>query len=74
MAWDLWVGNHDKSEQAECFPCTSLVLESDTPLFVQVDGEPAEDAKKVEIQIKKGALKVLIPEEAPYPLVQKSYP
>ncbi len=71
MAWDLWVGNHDKSEQAERYPCTSLVLESDTPLFVQVDGEPAEDAKQVVIQIETGSLKVLIPEEAPYPLIQE---
>jgi len=70
MAWDLWIGNHAKSEQAECIPCTSLVLESDTPLFVQVDGEPADDANRVEIQIRSGSLKVLIPDEAPYPLIQ----
>jgi diacylglycerol kinase (ATP) len=72
MAWDLWIGRHDKSEQAECIPCSSLVLESDTPLYVQVDGEAAEEANRVEIQIRSGSLKVLIPEEAPYPLIQNS--
>ena len=71
MAWDLWIGRHGTSEQAECIPCTSLVLESDTPLFVQVDGEPADDANRVEIQIRSGSLKVLIPEDTPYPLIQK---
>jgi YegS/Rv2252/BmrU family lipid kinase len=70
MAWDLWIGNHEKSEQATCFPCSSLVLSSDTPLYVQVDGEPAEEANRVEIQIRSGSLKVLIPDEAPYPLTQ----
>jgi YegS/Rv2252/BmrU family lipid kinase len=70
MAWDLWIGNHSNSEQAECIPCTSLVLESDTPLFVQVDGEPAEEANRVDIQIRSGSLKVLIPDEAPYPIDQ----
>jgi diacylglycerol kinase (ATP) len=70
MAWDLWIGRHAQSEQAECIPCTSLVLESDVPLYVQVDGEPAEEANRVEIQIRSGSLKVLIPEEAPYPLIQ----
>jgi diacylglycerol kinase (ATP) len=71
MAWDLWIGRHSTSEQAECIPCTSLVLESDAPLYVQVDGEPAEDANRVEIQIHSSSLKVLIPEETPYPLTQK---
>jgi diacylglycerol kinase family enzyme len=73
MAWDLWVGNHDKSEQAECIPCTSLVLESDVPLYVQVDGESADEANRVEINIHSGSLKVLIPDEAPYPLVQQKW-
>jgi len=70
MAWDLWIGHHAESEQAKCIPCTSLVLESDNPLYVQVDGEPAEEASRVEIQINTNSLKVLIPEESPYPLVQ----
>jgi diacylglycerol kinase (ATP) len=71
MAWDLWVGNHGNSQQAECIPCTSLTLESDAPLYVQVDGEPADEAYRVDIQIKSGSLKVLIPDETPYTLVQK---
>lgn len=71
MAWDLWVGRHAQSEQARCIPCNSLVLESDSPLFVQVDGEPAEDSRRVEIKIQPKSLKVLIPEEASYLLVKK---
>lgn len=71
MAWDLWIGRHAESEQAKCIPCTSLVLESDSSLYVQVDGEPAEDSKRVEITIRPKSLKVLIPQEAPYLLVKE---
>jgi YegS/Rv2252/BmrU family lipid kinase len=71
MAWDMWVGRHAESKQAQRIPCTSLVLESDAPLYVQVDGESAEESKRVEIKIHPKSLKVLIPEEAPYPLVEE---
>jgi diacylglycerol kinase family enzyme len=71
MAWDLWVGRHAESEKAECIPCTSLALESDTPLYVQVDGEPAPEDNRVEIEIHSHSLRVLIPEEAPYSLVKE---
>jgi diacylglycerol kinase (ATP) len=72
MAWDLWIGRHAESEQAKCIPCTSLALSSDSNLYVQVDGEPAEEARRVEIKIQPKALKVLIPQEAPYLLVKES--
>jgi YegS/Rv2252/BmrU family lipid kinase len=71
LAWDLWIGRHAESEQAKCFPCTSLVLQSDTPLYVQVDGEPAEEANQVDIKIHPKSLKVLIPEQATYYLVKE---
>jgi len=71
LAWDLWIGRHAESEQAKCIPCTSLVLESDSPLYIQVDGEPADEARRVEINIRPKSLKVLIPEEALYLLVKK---
>jgi diacylglycerol kinase (ATP) len=70
MAWDLWIGRHAESDHSKCIPCTSLLLESDTPLYVQVDGEPAEEAHQVEIKIQPCSLKVLIPEEASYSLVR----
>ena len=73
MAWDLWIGRHAKSEQAKCIQCTSLMLESDSDLYVQVDGEPAEEAKRVEITIEPKSLKVLIPQEAPYLLVKDHF-
>lgn len=70
MAWDLWVGHHSQSEQANCIHCRSLLLESNTPLFIQVDGEFAGENNRVEITVQPKALKVLIPDEAPYPLVK----
>jgi diacylglycerol kinase (ATP) len=73
MAWDLWVGRHGQSEQAKCIPCTSLVLKSDSSLYIQVDGEPTQEAKHVEIMIQPKALKVLIPQEAPYLLVKDRF-
>jgi diacylglycerol kinase (ATP) len=71
MAWDLWIGRHAESEQAKCIPCTSLALESDSNLYVQVDGEPTEEARRVEIKIQPNSIKVLIPQEAPYLLVKQ---
>jgi len=73
MAWDLWIGRHAQSEQAKCIPCTSLVLESDSHLYVQVDGESAQEARRVEISIQPKSLKVLIPQEAPYLLVKEHF-
>jgi YegS/Rv2252/BmrU family lipid kinase len=69
MAWDLWIGHHAESEQAECIPFRSLHFQSDVPLYVQVDGEPAPEEKRVVVDVRPQTLRVLIPEQVPYPLV-----
>ncbi len=71
LVWDLVIGRHAESGQSKCIPCTSLVLESDAPLYIQVDGEATDKARRVEIKIQPKSLKVLIPEGAPYLLVKK---
>lgn len=71
-AWDLWAGRHLQSDQAQRIPFREIVLESDSPLYVQLDGEPAEGKPRVEITVRSRALRVLVPRDAPRPLFNQS--
>ncbi len=62
-AWDLWAGRHVQSDQVQRIPFREIVLESDSPLYVQLDGEPAKGKQRVEIAVRSQALRVLIPQE-----------
>ncbi len=65
-AWNLWSGQHIHSDQVHCIPFRKVQLSSQTPLYVQVDGEPLENENnQVTISVHPGALKVLMPEKAP---------
>ncbi len=59
--WDLTAGQKDHSEQIRKLAFRNLVLESDLPLYVQLDGEPWPISGKVEIRVKPKALRVLVP-------------
>ncbi len=59
--WDLTAGSKNHSGQVRKIPFKNLVLRSDSPLFVQLDGEPWPISGKVEIQVKPKALRVLVP-------------
>jgi YegS/Rv2252/BmrU family lipid kinase len=67
-AWDLWAGRHVQSELVHCFPFRRLTLGSDSPMFVQVDGEPEAGNGSITITVQPRALRVLIPEKTPRPL------
>jgi diacylglycerol kinase (ATP) len=69
IALELWARRHAESNKVIYVPCRQLVLESDTPLYVQVDGEPAEEAQRVSIEICPKSLRVLIPPQAPFALI-----
>ena len=68
IAWELLSGNHLQSDQVERIPFQSLRLDSDSPMYMQVDGEPLETKNGVEIEVRPQALWVLVPEQTPQPL------
>jgi len=63
-AWNLWSGRHINSSQVQCIPFRNLQLISDSPLYVQVDGEPVDTVREIKIQVKPLALNVLVPVNA----------
>jgi len=65
-AWDLYAGRHIDSEKVRQISFRHLKLESDKPLYVQVDAEPIPyNERSVEIQVSPGGLRLLIPEKTP---------
>lgn len=60
-AYDLWRGNHVKSEAARRITFHGLRVEADSPFSIQSDGEPRRSAQKAEITIRARALKMLMP-------------
>jgi diacylglycerol kinase family enzyme len=65
---DLISGRHLHSTQASRYPFHSLTMESDSPLYVQMDGEPRFGDGKVTIEVWPKALKVLVPPNPPHSL------
>jgi diacylglycerol kinase (ATP) len=66
QAWDIIAGRHVESRSVQRIPFHHLVMESDMPLFVQVDAEPVEyDQRMIEISVQTKALRVLVPERTP---------
>jgi YegS/Rv2252/BmrU family lipid kinase len=64
--WDVLSGRHTKSERVEKIPFVSLTLKSESPLFLQLDGEPLElDSRQVSISVQPKMLKILVPKRTP---------
>lgn len=68
LAWNLFSGQHQESERVIHLPFSSLRLSSDSPLYVQVDGEPVEGQHEVEIRVAPRGLNILVPKKTPHPL------
>ena len=65
-AWDVIAGRHIESHAVHCIPFHHLVLESDVPLYVQVDAEPVEnDQRSLVVNVLPKALRVLVPQDPP---------
>ena len=64
-AWNLWSGRHTNSDQVQCVPFSNLQLISDSTMYLQVDGEPLDCDREVNIVVRPRALRVLVPENAP---------
>jgi YegS/Rv2252/BmrU family lipid kinase len=62
LAWELLSGNHVHSERVHGVKFHDLLLESDAPVYVQIDGEPIIGDGRVHIAIKPRALRVLVPD------------
>ena len=60
-AYEMMTGKHINSDAARKITFTSLRIEADSPFLIQTDGEPRGSAQKVEIKVKSGALKMLVP-------------
>lgn len=68
VAWELLNGQHITSDRAQRLTVEKLHLKSESPMFVQVDGEPLDIDADVTIEVQPKALKVLVPESTPHPL------
>jgi len=64
-AFDLFSGRHLQSDQFINIPFQSIHIESDSPMFLEMDGEPFDAEDSVNIQVRPKALRVLVPEQTP---------
>jgi len=73
MAWDLYAGRHVDSDKVRHISFKHLRLESDSPLYVQVDAEPLPyHAHTIEIKVISKGLRLLVPKETPRELFSKN--
>jgi YegS/Rv2252/BmrU family lipid kinase len=68
LALDLLAGRHNQSQRVHQVQFRQLRLESESPAYVQVDGEPCHVENLVKITVQPKALRVLVPEDTPRPL------
>jgi diacylglycerol kinase family enzyme len=66
--FDLATGKHIESEKTRRIPCQDIRIKSDVDIYLQLDGEPIEPSKDVQISIKPKSLKVMVPSDLPRPL------
>jgi diacylglycerol kinase family enzyme len=65
QAWSLWSGKHTRSDHVKFIQFSQIALESDSPIYLQMDGEPEVGGKQVAISVLHKQLNVLIPDHAP---------
>lgn len=68
LALELISGNPSNSPGIHQIPFHHLVMKSDSPMYVQMDGEPYNIQGPIDIKTDSRALKVLIPDRTPHPL------
>jgi len=72
QAWSLWSGKHVKSDRVQCIPFKKINLESDSPIFIQMDGEPEDGGEQVTVEVLPRALRVMIPDRSSQSLFQNT--
>jgi diacylglycerol kinase (ATP) len=70
QAWSLWSGKHIDSEKVQFVQFKKIILESDTPIYLQMDGEPEIGDTRVEVSVLHRQLKVIVPDRTPESLFQ----
>lgn len=65
LAWELWSGKHVRSDRVRGLTFQNLQMESDSLVYVQLDGEPGTGEGCVSISVKPSALRVLVPRDVP---------
>jgi diacylglycerol kinase (ATP) len=64
--WDVYAGKHVDSDKVRHISFRELVLESDQPLYVQVDAEPLPyQERSIEIKVIPKNLRLLVPKQTP---------
>lgn len=64
QAADLLRGQHVRSKRVRCLRIREATLESDAPLYFQLDGEPLIRSCRVALRVLPQALRVLVPASA----------
>jgi diacylglycerol kinase (ATP) len=60
-AYHLWRGNHVTLSAVRRIQFNSLRVETDSPFWLQTDGEPRGSSQTAEIKVRERALKMLVP-------------
>ncbi len=71
-AWELIYGSPSNTPGIHQIPFNHLAMKSDSPLYIQMDGEPYDVQGSVTIDIAPKSLKVLVPDRTPHPLFRSS--
>lgn len=61
LAWDLYSGSHARSEKVRRVEFRHLKLESDSRMYVQLDGEPYESDGGADITVQSQSLRIMVP-------------
>jgi diacylglycerol kinase (ATP) len=72
QAWNLWSGRHTLSERVRGIRFQKVYFESETPMYLQVDGEPENAGTSMTIEVLSQALHILVPRNAKSGLFQQS--
>lgn len=62
-ALDLFSRRHLHSQHTFCLPFERATISAETTLYTQLDAEPFDEKKEIELQVKRRCLKLIVPDE-----------
>ncbi len=66
--WMVYSGQHFDSKKVRQLSCRQVEFQSDSSLYLQVDGEPLPETDTASISMRPASLRVMIPSKLPHPL------
>lgn len=66
--WMVYSGQHFDSKKVRQLSCREVEFQSESSLYLQVDGEPLPETDTARITMRPSALRVMTPSELPHPL------